>query len=89
MALETVSISLTEGAYTVIGTNVTNLSAVSPTGKPFSIHAVAAGSAAPTDPAISIPIRASENGQFQYSSVAADIYAYTTFESATLKVMRS
>lgn len=89
MALETKKVDLTKDVFVAIGTNVTSLSAVSPSGTPFFVHVVATGGSVPAnDTQDVIPIDVNQSKQFSYLGGAADIYALTKYDSVDLRIVR-
>jgi|GEM_PF-4126960 len=89
MALETKDVPLTKDTFVAIGTNVTSLSAVSPSGTPFFVHVVATSGGAPADDTEdAVPVDVNQSNQFSYLGGAADIYALVKYDDVSLKVIR-
>lgn len=87
MALETKAIAIDKTSYTIIGTNITSISARSRRGNPFAVVVVPTAGAAPlvgeTD---FTTIRGDEN--MTVTATAFDAYALASDLEDTLEIIR-
>lgn len=90
MALETKNVTVVAAEYTLLGTNVTALTAYTFNGQPFRIHVIATGGTKPAAATLEfVMVDGNESGSFAFAGSAADIYGRSQRDADTdIRVIR-